>query len=133
MKKTYQGTVYPWHCDHFSHMNVQYYVGKFDQSNFNTFALVGLTSEYFRKNNRGMAALEQHILYKKEVVAGDNIFVKSEISIAGPKVVRCHHFMYNVDHEELVAETTIVAVHLDTIKRKSVALPEFVHQKIKEL
>ena len=27
---TYRGGVYPWHCDHVSHMNVMWYVGKFD-------------------------------------------------------------------------------------------------------
>ena len=29
---TYRGTVYPWHCDHVGHMNVMWYVGKFDEA-----------------------------------------------------------------------------------------------------
>ena len=29
---TYRGTVYPWHCDHMGHMNVMWYVGKFDET-----------------------------------------------------------------------------------------------------
>jgi acyl-CoA thioester hydrolase len=28
--ETYRGAVYPWHCDHMGHMNVMWYVGKFD-------------------------------------------------------------------------------------------------------
>lgn len=29
---TYVGTVYPWQCDHVGHMNVMWYVGKFDEA-----------------------------------------------------------------------------------------------------
>ena len=32
MKVTYRGTVYPLHCDHMGHMNVMWYVGKFDEA-----------------------------------------------------------------------------------------------------
>ncbi len=35
--KTYQGTVYPWNCDHMGHMNVQFYVAKFDEAIWNLF------------------------------------------------------------------------------------------------
>ena len=27
---TYRGLVHQWHCDHMGHMNVMWYVGKFD-------------------------------------------------------------------------------------------------------
>jgi acyl-CoA thioesterase FadM len=33
---TYRGTVYPWHCDHIGHMNVMWYVGKFDEATWNS-------------------------------------------------------------------------------------------------
>jgi acyl-CoA thioester hydrolase len=29
---TYRGVVYPWHCDHMGHMNVMWYVGRFDEA-----------------------------------------------------------------------------------------------------
>ena len=41
--ETYRGTVYPWHCDHMGHMNVMWYVGKFDEATWNLFALLGLS------------------------------------------------------------------------------------------
>ena len=31
---TYRGTVYPWQCDHMGHMNVMWYVGKFDEASW---------------------------------------------------------------------------------------------------
>ena len=38
---TYRGAVYPWHCDHVGHMNVMWYVGKFDEATWNLFHRVG--------------------------------------------------------------------------------------------
>jgi len=52
--ETYRGTVYPWHCDHMNHMNVMWYVGKFDEATWNFFALLGATPSYLRGNGRGM-------------------------------------------------------------------------------
>ena len=58
---TYRGAVYPWHCDHIGHMNVMWYVGKFDEATWHLFAAVGLTPSYLRSGHRGMAAVQQNI------------------------------------------------------------------------
>ena len=61
---TYRGTVYPWQCDHIGHMNIMWYVGKFDEANWNLLARIGLTPSYLRKSGHGMAAVQQNITYK---------------------------------------------------------------------
>src|SRR5690349_22890755 len=66
---TYRGTVYPWQCDHVGHMNIMWYVGKFDEANWNLFARLGLTPSYLRESGRGMAAVQQNITYKRELLA----------------------------------------------------------------
>ena len=76
---TYRGAVYPWHCDHVGHMNVMWYVGKFDEATWNLFHRVGITAAYLRDNQRGMAAVDQHIQYKRELKAGDVVTVRSEV------------------------------------------------------
>ena len=38
MQLVYKGLVYPWHCDHMGHMNVMWYVGKFDEATWAFFA-----------------------------------------------------------------------------------------------
>jgi acyl-CoA thioester hydrolase len=58
---TYRGCVYPWQCDHVGHMNIMWYVGKFDEANWNLLAAVGITPSYMRRENRGMAAVQQNI------------------------------------------------------------------------
>ena len=62
---TYRGTVYPWQCDHVGHMNIMWYVGKFDEANWNLFARIGLTPTYLRQSGHGMAAVQQNISYKR--------------------------------------------------------------------
>ena len=68
---TYRGVVYPWHCDHMGHMNVMWYVGKFDEATWQLFSAIGITPDYVRTSGRGMAAVEQRIAYRREVRAGD--------------------------------------------------------------
>ena len=43
---TYRGTVYPWHCDHMGHMNVTWYVSKFDEASWNFLRSIGITPAY---------------------------------------------------------------------------------------
>ena len=73
---TYRGAVYPWHCDHMGHMNVMWYVGKFDEATWNLFASIGITAAYVREQRHGMAGLQQNITYKKELHAGDVVVVR---------------------------------------------------------
>jgi acyl-CoA thioester hydrolase len=121
---TYKGAVYPWQCDHIGHMNIMWYVGKFDEANWNLFAAVGLTPSYLREQHRGMAALQQNISYKREVLAGEIVEVSSRFLEVGGKSMRFVHEMRNGETGEVVAICEITAVHLDRQARKSCPLPE---------
>lgn len=120
---TYRGAVYPWHCDHVGHMNVMWYVGKFDEATWNLFHEVGITPAYLRSAQRGMAAVDQHIEYKRELKAGDVVTVRSEILALEGKKIRFRHEMRNNDTGEVAAVTTLLGVHLDTQARKACAFP----------
>jgi len=74
---TYKGCVYPWQCDQIGHMNIMWYVGKFDEANWNHLARVGLTPSYLRTEERGMAAVQQNITYKRELLAGEIVEIRS--------------------------------------------------------
>ena len=91
---TYRGTVYPWQCDHVGHMNIMWYVGKFDEANWNLFARLGLTPSYLRKSGRGMAAVQQNISYKRELLAGDIVEVRSELLEVGVRPSRANRFQF---------------------------------------
>ena len=130
---TYRGAVYPWHCDHVGHMNVMWYVGKFDEATWNLFQRVGITPGYLRANQRGMAAVDQHIQYKRELTAGDVVTIRSTILEIEGRKIRFRHEMTNGDTGEVAAVTTLLGVHMDTQARKSCPFPAEVIGRARQL
>jgi len=122
--ETARGVVYPWQIDQIGHMNVQFYTARFDEATWHFFARFGITPQYFRERRRGMAAVEQHTRYLRELHAGDLIRITSELLEARPKVVRFLHRMYNATTGEEAATTELTGVHLDADARRSVPFPE---------
>ena len=116
---TYRGTVYPWQCDHVGHMNIMWYVGKFDEANWNLFARIGLTPSYLRETGRGMAAVQQNISYIRELLAGDIVEVTSTLLEIREKSIRFMHEMRNAETGEIAATCEITGVHMDRQARKS--------------
>ena len=116
---TYRGTVYPWQCDHVGHMNIMWYAGKFDEANWNLFARIGLTPTYLRQSNRAMAAVQQNISYKRELLAGDIVEIRSVLLEIREKSIRFVHEMRNAETGEITANCEITAVHMDRQARKS--------------
>jgi acyl-CoA thioester hydrolase len=121
---TYRGAVYPWHCDHVGHMNVMWYVGKFDEATWNLFHDLGITPAYLRANQRGMAAVEQRIEYKRELKAGDVVTVRSQVLEFAGKKVRFRHEMVNNETGEVAAVTELLGIHMDTQARKACPFPD---------
>lgn len=121
---TYKGTVYPWQCDHVGHMNVMWYVGKFDEANWNLFARIGLTPTYLRESGRGMAAVQQNITYIRELLAGDIVEISSELLEVRDKSIRFRHEMRNAETAEITAICEFTGVHLDRQARKSTVFSE---------
>ena len=126
---TYRGTVYPWHCDQVGHMNVMWYVGKFDEATWQFFNLLGLTPSFLRSSRRGMAAVEQHLSYLQEVRAGDIVSVHSALIEIKEKSLRFRHEMRLDETRTVAARTTLTGVHIDTEARKSCPFPAAVVER----
>jgi acyl-CoA thioester hydrolase len=125
---TYRGTVYPWQCDHVGPMNIMWYVGKFDEANWNLFARIGLTPTYLRETGRGMAAVQQNISYKCELLAGDIVEMKSELLEVGVKSIRFSHEMRNAETGEIAATCEITGVDMDRQARKPVPFADTIQR-----
>lgn len=120
---THRGVVYPWQCDHNGHMNVMWYVGKFDEATWCLFADMGLTPTYLRDSRRGMVAVEQHLTYKRELFAGDNLSISSRVLGVTNRSVRFEHTMWRNEEETVAASSTLTGVHIDADKRSACPLP----------
>jgi acyl-CoA thioester hydrolase len=124
MQITYRGVVHPWHCDIMGHMNVVWYVSKFDEASWQFASMLGLNNAYFTKKHMGIAALQQNITYKSEIVAGSTVTVRSGVLAMKEKVVRFIHEMRNDTTGEVSAIMVLTAVHFNTRKRKSCPFPK---------
>lgn len=127
---TYRGTVYPAQCDHMGHMNVMWYLGKFDEASWQLLARLGLSPSRMRTEAIGMVAVEQHIQYKRELRAGDVLTVRSSVLEVREKSVRLRHEMTNEDNGELAAITEVVGVCIDLTTRRSRPIPSNIHERI---
>jgi acyl-CoA thioester hydrolase len=130
---TYRGTVYPWHCDHVGHMNVMWYVGKFDEASWQLFNMLGLSAAYLRSAQRGMAAVDQQISYLQELHAGAVVCVRSRVLEIKERSIRFEHEMVDESSGAVAARTTLKAVHLDALARKSVPFADAVVAKARAL
>ena len=129
MIETYRGVVRPHQLDHMGHMNVQWYTAVFDEATWHLFSALGLTSRYFRDENRGMAAVQQSTQYRKEVMAGQLLVCRSEVLEVGGKTVRFVHHLHDAEEDFEIATTELVAVHIDRQERRACALPAFVGER----
>jgi acyl-CoA thioester hydrolase len=131
--RTYQGVVYPWHCDHVGHMNVMWYVGKFDEATWFFFNRIGLTRELLARENHGMAAVEQRIAYEREVHAGDALAVDTTLLEVRTRVLRFAHRMLVAGTGDVAATLMQTTVYLDLASRRATPLPEAVRRGAESL
>jgi acyl-CoA thioester hydrolase len=120
---TYRGVVYPWCIDHVGHMNVQSYVGRFDEASWHFLACLGLTPSFLAAHDRGLVALDQRIQYRREVRAGALLDVSTELAELGSKTLRYLHRMRNSETSEEVACMDLLVGYLDKATRRMTPLP----------
>ncbi len=123
MKKvlTYKGAVMTWECDSNRHMNVMYYINKFENAGHNTNLELDLAE--YNSDELGMVVLEQVINYHRELFEDDVVYVESTLLDIGNKAFTLLHEMYNGKTKELSATMKIVGVLFDKVNRKALPFP----------
>jgi len=130
---TFTGVVYPWEADHLGHLNVQHYVAKFDQASWALMALIGIDRAYLERKKQAVTAVEQHMYYKREVMVGDILVVRSGVLEVGAKTIRFFHDMANSETGILAARCELVGVYMDLTERKSCSIPDAVSARARAL
>ena len=80
-----------------------------------------------------MAAVQQNITYKRELLAGDIVEVESRILEVREKVLRFSHEMRHAETGETAAICELTGVHMDRRLRKSCAFPEEIRKAAEAL
>ena len=125
MKKvlTYKGAVMSWECDSNGHMNVMYYINKFEHGGRNFSMEMGLFDLETDKNT-GIVVLEQQIKYLREAFEDDLLYIESTLLDVGNKAFTVLHEMYRNPTKELLCTMKIVLVLFDKVTRKSLPFPK---------
>lgn len=130
---THRSTVQAWECDHMGHMNVRFYMHKFDDAAWTFLSMMGLSTAYMQSAKVGPAAVDHHVQYKKERLAGDSVVIHSNIVKVEGKKFELHHVMSDALTGDEVANCTVIGVFLDREKRKAIPCPEDIKAKVEAL
>ena len=132
---TYKGAVMTWECDSNGHMNVMYYINKYENAGRNFDLDLGLTTLlHDQKETIGIVVVEQTIQYLKEAFEDDILYVMSELKGIGNKSITISHNMYNGRTDEHIGTMNLVCVLFDKVNRVGLVIPtEIKEQLIKKI
>ena len=131
--ETARGTVHRWQCDHMGHVNVRAYGEFFEEACWQYYAMIGILPSRLRSGEIHMAAVQQDTSYRRELLGGDVVMVRTAMLEARDKVLRFVHEMVNCETGEVAATSAFTVVCLDADERKSRPFPPDVLDKARAL
>lgn len=121
---TYSGAVLNWECDSNGHMNVMYYINKYELAG-RVFSLkLGLSKKVLNAHNWGLAVVKQEIEYFQEVFEDEVLTISSSLLSYTNKTFIVHHEMKNMETNVTVGAAKLTMVIIDLEKRKAVSISE---------
>ncbi len=117
---THRAVLYPRDLDSMGHVNVVTYMALFDAATWSFFADAGFTPTWLRTSGRGLSAVRYEIQFKKELVAGDVITIRSRFTRVGTSSFTFIHEMTDGATGELAATAEVTGVQIDREARRSV-------------
>ena len=129
---TYKGAVATWECDSNQHMNVMYYMNKYELAGRNMSMEIGVTKQLMQAHNLGIVVLEQVIKYKQEVFEDDILYIESTVEGFTDKVMTFHHVLKNGITHEIIGSMIAKTIFLDKSKRKSILIPEIIKSRLEK-
>lgn len=125
-------TVDPAWIDYNGHMNLAYYVLAFDKATDDFYDALGIGLDYRRATDSSMFTLAINVDYLREVFAGDELRITTQLLACDDKRLRYFHEMYQGDSDTPVATNECLAVHVDMTSRRSAPFPTATRQRIDE-
>ena len=130
---TYRGGVASWECDEVGHMNVMYYVNKFELASNYLNGCFGITRKVMASNQWGTTAVRHEINYRQEVFGNTLLYINSSIVEIGNRSFTAYHEMRDAETNELVSSMRVTSVIFDLETRKALNVPDFARVKMEEM
>ena len=127
-----RGQVLPEWIDVNNHMNVAYYLLAFDQAVDALWGSFGLTEDYVTTHDSSTIAVESHVTWQREIVAGDRFIVTTQLLAYDEKRIHQFQRMYHADEGFLVATCEWMNLHFNPSMRRVVPWPEEIRARIAE-
>ncbi len=124
--------VFPWHCDHYGHMNVRWYTHFFDDASFLIWSTVGLNMREIQATGVHSVIARTTTEYHHEVRAGDPVLIVGGFSRIGKKSLNVYTRMLDANTRELRASNEYVIVFFNAESRRSAEIPEDVRRAVSE-
>ena len=126
-------SVRPDWIDYNGHMNVAYYGLVFDHATDAVLDYFGIgPTEYVPQGAGSMFVVEAHMTYDHEVRLGDTLTVGTRLLGLDAKRLHLFHTMNHAGEGFLVATTEIMLLHVDQVRRRSSAMPDWAQARLGE-
>ena len=103
------------------------------QCDWHVFHRIGITPSVLRGETIRMAGVQQSINYRKELLPGDLVLVKSQLIEFRERSLKMRHEMQHVETGEVCATCELTAVCIDAKTRKPREFPPEISSKAKEI
>ncbi len=114
----YRDVVRPEWVDHNRHMNMGYYVVVFDLATDEWLSWIGLDAAHRRARQVTTFCLEAHIIYQREVGAGDPLRFTTRLLGHDAKRIHYFHEMYHATEGYLAATNELMSLHVSEATRR---------------
>jgi acyl-CoA thioester hydrolase len=126
----YRDVVRPEWIDSNQHMNVGYYLVVFDFATDAWFEHVGLDGEHRHTHGITTFALEAHVVFVREVRAGDPLRFTTRLVAHDPKRLHYFHEMYHATDGYLAATNELVSLHVSQATRRGAPMAPAILERL---
>jgi acyl-CoA thioester hydrolase len=116
----HEESVRPEWIDRNGHLNLAYYVVIFDHATDALFDALGIGEAYTEATKNSIFVVETHMLYERELRAGERVQVRSFVLGADAKRLHFAHEMLSEAGGERAAMQELMALHVDMSARRAV-------------
>jgi acyl-CoA thioester hydrolase len=131
---SFRSVVDPSDCDFLGHMNVSRYFAACSDGVFAIQTEMGLSAKDMRDGRQlSFAVVHAESDFKSELIAGDSIYLETQVMNIGSKSMTFHHRLIRAEDRSVAFETVFKCVLLSLKDRKAVSIPEDVRQHASQL
>lgn len=131
--RLWEETVTPDWVDYNGHMNVAYYVLIFDHATDAFLAKIGINETLRRDTGSSVFVAEAHVTYDNEVMAGERVYVTTQLLDCDEKRLHLFHTMHNGKDDSLCATNELMILQVNLNTRKVGPFPSHVQDRIRDV